>query len=154
MFQFGTWALQHNGVNPLSLFQLGNFILHSGGESDWIINCGVLDDADIRCLAHLVRKLAGPFCTVTGIPRGGIRLAEVLQQYVTVYGPHLLVDDVYTTGNSMETYKDKIVGYPNLPPVVIGAVIFARGPCPFWVKPLFQVRSELWSPPVQASVPG
>jgi orotate phosphoribosyltransferase len=135
------------GVNPLPLFQLGNFVLHSGGESDWKINCDMLDDNDIRCLARLVHKLVSPFCTVTGIPRGGIRLAEELQQYVTVYGPHLLVDDVYTTGNSMETYKDKILGYSGSPPVIIGAVIFARGPCPFWVKSLFQTHPELWPTP-------
>ena len=44
----------------------------------------------------------------------------------------LIVDDVFTTGASMEALHT---------PGDIGAVVFARGLCPSWITPLFQMWS-------------
>ena len=42
------------------------------------------------------------FSTVYGIPTGGERLAKALEKYTTENSCFLIVDDVFTTGNSME----------------------------------------------------
>lgn len=67
------------------------------------------------------------------MPRGGLRLAEALKLYVTE-GALLIVDDVLTTGASMEEFRNGREA--------LGAVIFARGHCPSWVVPLFQMDAE------------
>lgn len=51
---------------------------------------------------------------------------------------HLIVDDVLTTGGSMEIARHNyLVANPGSD--VLGAVVFARGPCPDWITPLFRV---------------
>lgn len=129
----------------MNLFQLGDFTLNSGRKSRLKIECDAWTAADVDCLAFLIAKRVGPFGSVEGVPRGGLRLADALAQYEE-HGdgiPHLIVDDVLTTGGSMErllaarnregkTYR------------VMGAVVFARGnPLP-WVKALFPLPQELW----------
>ena len=54
----------------------------------------------------------------------------------------LIVDDVLTTGNSMNKLLHSLP-YEHERGIV-GAVVFARGPCPTWIKPLFQMPPELW----------
>lgn len=122
----------------MSLFQLGAVTLHSGAQSDFKIDCDALTDADIECLAYLISKRVKPFYSVEGIPTGGIRLARALKQYLTSdhSAPMLLVDDVFTTGTSMEVKARAC--RPYLP--VIGAVIFSRGPVPDWITPLFRME--------------
>jgi orotate phosphoribosyltransferase len=102
----------------MSLFQVGLFQLHSGGESNFRINCEELSYADLQALAHIGASMVGPFGDVIGIPTGGQRFADLMWQYRTV-GPLLIVDDVMTTGRSMREAQqnddDK------------GLVIFLRG---------------------------
>ncbi len=52
------------------------------------------------------------------MPIGGLRLAQAMQPYVSSSGPLLIVDDVLTTGQSMEKHR---AGRE-----AIGAVIFMR----------------------------
>lgn len=117
----------------MSLFQRGTFKLHSGAASDFKIDCDALTDDDIHTLALLVSKTFN-FSRVIGIPRGGLRLAAALaplhnaDSHVT-----LIVDDVLTTGGSMER------AYV---PGAIGVVIFARGKCPAWITPIFQMWDQ------------
>lgn len=130
----------------MSLFQLGNFTLSSGLQSVWKIDCDALTDDDWQCLAWLVAKrLMIQFGQVLGVPRGGLKLAEALVPYATE-GPLLIVDDVLTTGRSMEIFKKDW-------PDCIGVVVFARERCPSWVTPLFwlnplkrvdEVITEMW----------
>jgi hypothetical protein len=69
--------------------------------------------------------------SVVGIPRGGWPIANALQKYCSGWaGGRLLVDDVWTTGATMENEKKDHTD--------IGVVLFARGPCPEWVHPVFQ----------------
>lgn len=115
------------------LFKFGFIELHSGGRSNFKIDCDALTDGDINTLAHLIAK-GFRFSKVVGIPTGGDRLAYALQKWTKEYGPLLIVDDVLTTGNSMEKEKAK---YPYLH--VLGVVIFARGPYPSWIYPMFDM---------------
>jgi orotate phosphoribosyltransferase len=117
----------------MSLFKFGDFHLHSGSQSFFKIDCDALTDNDIKTLAFIIQK-EFRFSEVIGVPKGGIRLAEELEQYKKVYGPLLIVDDVLTTGWSMEEERKK---HPNK--IITGVVIFARGFCPDWVYPLFSM---------------
>lgn len=111
------------------MFQLGNFKAHSGEMLHWKIECDTLRPDDWKCLARIVYDLVGPFGSIEGVPTGGCYLANWLEQYKT-RGPLLIVDDVLTTGQSMEEHRAKRAA--------IGVVIFARGHCPKWITPIFQ----------------
>lgn len=120
----------------MNLFKLGDFILHSGQTTNFKIDCDALTELDIKTLAYIIAK-EFRFSKVVGVPTGGIRLAEACEVWTKQYGPMLIVDDVLTTGASMEKEKAK---YSYLH--VVGVVIFARGPCPSWIYPLFDM--ERW----------
>ena len=117
----------------MPLFQSGDFTLHSGGRSPFKIDCDALSSDDLCALAALVAKTI-QFGMVEGVPRGGLRFAWILQNYLTD-GPLLIVDDVLTTGTSMEEYRNDREA--------IGVVLFARGPCPKWVTPVFSLGEQL-----------
>ncbi len=101
-------------------------------KSDFKIECDALTHDDIECIAYLIQQRTGSFSRVVGIPRGGLRLSEALEQYCSE-GPVLICDDVLTTGGSMERMRERIGGE------TMGVVIFSRGKCPEWIKPLFQM---------------
>lgn len=124
----------------MSLFQLGDFTLNSGEKSVFKIDCDALTGHDLIALALMASKVLGPFRRfgkVVSVPKGGDQLAALMEGYVTAGHPAtLIVDDVLTTGGSMNRAREKLndqgVG-------VFGLVIFARGHCPSWVEPLFQM---------------
>ena len=129
----------------MNLFQLGDFTLNSGAKSKFKLECDALTDDDIKALAEMIRQLVPPFSSVEGVPQGGLRLADALRPLASMSGPHLIVDDVLTTGGSMERLADSkrsVTPYP-----IIGAVIFARGQCPNWIKSLFQMPECFWLKP-------
>jgi orotate phosphoribosyltransferase len=120
----------------MGLFCLGKFKLNSGLGSPWKIDCDHLTDSDISTGAHMISALIGDFGRVEGIPSGGLRLARAMEKYAKKESNLLLiVDDVFTTGGSMERHRG---GRP-----AKGAVIFSRGACPAWVQPLFQINPRL-----------
>lgn len=118
----------------MSLFRLSNFTSHSGLELTWKIDCDGLNTEDIETLAKVGAELVSSFGRVVGVPRGGLRLAGALQRYATS-GPTLIVDDVLTTGRSMEEERAKHSG-------AIGLVIFARKEPPKWITPIFSLTSS------------
>ena len=120
----------------LNLFQLGDFTLHSGDKSFFKIDCDALTDDDWATLARMIYENVTKFRKVIGIPNGGQKLAEALKPYrfPNPENPILIVDDVLTTGNSMEDMKSK------LGENCIGAVVFTRNKCPGWITPLFETR--------------
>lgn len=130
-------------MRPLVLFQRGRFELHSGEVSFFKIDCDALSDEDINTLAMMLAQRLPPFGTVEGVPTGGKRIADALRVYARP-GPQrrgsfgakelLIVDDVWTTGGSMEAYR---AGRDAL-----GAVIFARRQPADWVTPLFTLGAE------------
>ena len=118
-------------MSEISLFQLGNFKSHSGEILPWKIACDRLRLEDWECLAVMLTEMIGPFGSVEGVPRGGIPFANAVSRYTT-QGPLLIVDDVFTTGRSMEAHR---AGRRSL-----GAVVFSRGAVvPGWVTPIFRM---------------
>lgn len=121
------------------LFQRGTFKLHSGAETWFKIDCDSLSEGDLDTLALLVAEdcRIGPFYLVEGVPTGGLRFAKALEKYALskykdIQNPRILiVDDVLTTGASMEEQRAGRDAQ--------GVVIFARGTCPSWIVPLFQM---------------
>lgn len=108
------------------LFQRGNFTLASGKISNFKIECDVLSNDDWETLALLISERAKPFGSVFGVPRGGEKLAACLEKYKTT-GPRLLVDDVFTTGKSINKHRKKddqiwVVFARNVPPKDINSI--------------------------------
>jgi hypothetical protein len=120
-----------------SLFQRKTFKMHSGQMTNFKIECDNLSDEDIETFAMVIAEHI-VFGRVVGVPTGGIRIAKALEKYCDNDPnlPVLLVDDVLTTGKSMEEVKDELVKEED---IVIGVVLFARGPCPAWIHPVFQM---------------
>lgn len=118
----------------MSLFNVGAFMLHSGSTSPFLIDCEALVDEDWEALALIIAMSGHPpsFSRVEGVPRGGLRLAAALERHCFPgrrSAPLLIVDDVLTTGASMEQQRNGRDA--------VGWVVFARGPCPPWVHAIF-----------------
>jgi orotate phosphoribosyltransferase len=113
------------------------FTLHSGSRSPFLMNCDALTVADWEALAaYVVHIMRIEFSMVVGVPRGGLRFAEALKPYQGK-GPLLIADDVCTTGASLEEYRKKWwVGGMD----INGVVLYARGPCPSWVSPIWRLE--------------
>jgi orotate phosphoribosyltransferase len=121
----------------MNLFQSGRFKLHSGRISKFKIECDALADTDWETIADIVgRKLL--FSDVIGIPTGGTKLAEGLEKYAKPDSdlPILIVDDVFTSGKSMEKVKTELGSN------VIGIVLFARTIPSKWITPIFQLYPD------------
>jgi predicted amidophosphoribosyltransferase len=120
----------------MNLFKYGRFTSHSGVTLPFKIDCDALEDEDLETLARVVATRF-EFSKVIGVPRGGLRFAEFLDPHIRTNGPILIVDDVLTTGRSMQEMWLKVAKdqYDT-----IGIVIFARGPHPAWIKPIFYLN--------------
>lgn len=126
------------------LFQTGNFRLASGRSSPWKIECDALASKDWQALAMMAMEFLPPFREVVGVPTGGLPFAEALKGWET-HDPEdrlLIVDDVFTTGKSIEAVRGKLELVQNME--VIGLVAFARGKPFSWVQPLFQMPYNLF----------
>lgn len=120
----------------MSLFQLGDFVSHAGVNLSWKIECDALTDADWDCLAKMISERC-QFGSVYGIPRGGVKLQNALEKYVNPDSKtRLVVDDVYTTGKSMDDVMQN---------GDIGFVVFARRPIIFsadrYIRSLFTMEA-------------
>src|SRR5882762_9903692 len=106
----------------MHLFQQGAFKLHSGNPSWFKIDCDELAKEDWDTIAKLTVQRVGYFGSIEGVPTGGYEFAKALRRYCSIGDPLLIVDDVFTTGISMETQR---AGRD-----AIGVVLFARNPTP------------------------
>lgn len=123
----------------MTLFKQGEFTSHSGLALPFKIECDSLTDEDIECIAeHIASKTS--FGVVQGIPRGGDRLAAALEKYAVWEAPFqvLIVDDVLTSGMSMEAAKRRMPTQVHEDDV-IGWCIFARSEPPSWVHSMFRL---------------
>lgn len=127
-----------------TLFVRKDFVMHSGGTAHYKIECDALTDDDLETLAFIVAQKTQQYTQhegsgiqrVYGVPRGGTRFAHALEKHVDRRGSvRLIVDDVLTTGRSMEEAR-KELNWED----AIGVVIFARGTCPNWIKPIFDMH--------------
>jgi orotate phosphoribosyltransferase len=126
------------------LFQHGDFTLHSGKKSTWKIEGDALTPSDWEGLAAIAVTFLPPFTEVYGVPRGGIPLAKAMTHHLSLTGEailprlRLICEDVITTGSSIEAYRKQLeVQYGSCP--TVGLCVFARGSCPGWILPLFQM---------------
>lgn len=137
----------------MNLFQLGDFTLASGEKSNFKIECDVFSADDWEALAAMAVELLPPFGEVYGVPRGGIPFADALRPYGRAcsvsfaHQPHdqclgkplpfLIAEDVVTSGKSIQRYLETLPWWSSSK--VLGVCVFARGECPGWVTPLFQM---------------
>lgn len=122
-----------------ALFQRGDFTLASGEHSNFKIQFEALKAESVECIAQLMAERLPKFSQVFGVPTGALELAEALRSYSDIYSPGhpvLVVDDVWTTGNSMKNFIQSL-GLQRTP--VLRAVVFARNPVPANVMALFQM---------------
>ncbi len=124
----------------MNLFQLGDFISHSGDTLNWKVECDSLSTEDWKCLAFIAAQKLPPFQSVIGIPKGGLEFARQLAEYAKPnhsltpnYSLTIYVDDVYTTASSFL----KAVGNRRID--VVGCVAFARNPTPRWIVPIWRL---------------
>lgn len=124
----------------MALFNKGYFKLHSGRVDFFKIDCDFLGDLDLQAVVQELSVRLRPWGHVEGVGRGGQVLADAFCKYCPSDAfslrsfPPLICDDVLTTGRSMEEQRDGRQA--------IGAVIFARGPVPAWVQPLFYMAGR------------
>ena len=119
-----------------NLFIHNNVTLNSGLSSDFKIECDALNFQDTETLAYLISKKF-IFKEVHGVPTGGINLANALKKYINKGSAYtLIVDDVLTTGKSMEVTRELLKLSADS---TYGVVVFSRGKCPSWVYPIFQM---------------
>ena len=121
------------------LFQSVDFTSHSGLDLTWKIEMNALSDPEWFTISKMILELSPPFKEAIGIPTGGTKLGSLLNAHGTGKrkDPICIVDDVLTTGNSMNEFMTKR-SWRN-PTKYIGWVVFARGKCPNWVTALFQM---------------
>lgn len=88
----------------MGLFKLGEFVSAAGYRLPFKIECDALDAEDWSCIAaDCASKIT--FGEVHGVPTGGERLADALQDYCDPdSNVILIVDDVWTTGKSMRAF--------------------------------------------------
>ena len=122
------------------LFKSGDFKSHSGLDLSWKIEMDVLSDPEWFTIKKMIMEYSPPFREAVGIPEGGVKLGSLLNEHATgdEKDPVCIVDDVLTTGESMEYFLTQYQRNRR-PFMVIGWVVFARSPCPHWIKPLFQM---------------
>lgn len=113
----------------------GRYRLSSGRESPLKIDCECLSEDDWQSLCDLALYFLSPFRTVEGVPTGGTYLADLLSGYWEPQGGLLIVDDVLSTGASMERQRAgrKAQGF----------VVFARNKPPDWVRALFIMPEDI-----------
>ena len=126
----------------MGLFVDEEFTSHAGLQLGWKIEMDALYESDWRCLAKMILEYeTRPFREAVGIPRGGKRLGDILNESSTGNpdDPVLVVDDVYTTGTS---FKEFIAENYLVTPVICWAV-FARDVVSSNVNVLFQMPSSM-----------
>jgi hypothetical protein len=131
----------------MNLLNYGKFTSHSGKRLHYKIDCDALSDEDLKTIAKIIGSRL-QFKEVLGIPSGGMRLAKELKKYkVDDADMVIIVDDVLTTGESMEFARKHSLKfsakYCSNAENIIGVVIFNRmqEPLPKWIYPVFNVST-------------
>lgn len=121
----------------MNLLKYGSHRLSSGLISSFKIECDDISSSDWWNAALIMGQAIPAFGRVESVISGGDKWASYWHSLAVQGNPNLLiVDDVLTTGASMEKQRH---GRPAL-----GVVMFARGPVPDWVTPMFSIYPGLW----------
>ena len=125
----------------IDLFQKIDFTSHAGLDLTWKIEMDALSHREWECISHMIRELSPPFREAIGIPRGGNVLGKLLNRHGPgkEEDPICIVDDVLTTGMSMDTYREEMDIERWQKSCALGWVVFARVRPPKWIKALFQM---------------
>lgn len=119
----------------MSWFIRKDFLMHSGAIGRYKIECDALTDDEIDTFAWFIAEhyKHHEVWDIRSVPTGGDRLQKALDRYFPHVGSRtLLVDDVLTTGRSMEEARQRCTGD------VVGAVMFSRiKDVPAWIYPVF-----------------
>ena len=124
------------------MFKFKPFKSHAGKSLCWKIEFDDLSQDDIDCLAdvisttHSYRNVEHPPTKSANL----INLVGKLALHISLDGDYdyLIVDDVLTTGKSMEDIYIHLA--ENHGKRIKGVVIFARSDCPHWIEPVFQLN--------------
>ncbi len=112
-----------------------NHQLFSGKQSHFRIDAEHFEEEDIENIAWLFAQTTS-FGFVISIPRGGNMFADALRKLSTKESDTvLIVDDVLSTGKSMQSYYDLF----SKDKEVKGVVLFSRGETPDWITAIFQL---------------
>lgn len=122
----------------MTIFNYGNYTLPSGGRSRWKLDLSELNDEEWVEIADIAIRCLPLFGSVESVPTGGDKLANILHAHRRKDHPNILiVEDVITTGQSMELIRD---GRDD----AVGLAVFSRmNPPPPWVTPLFYCSPHL-----------
>ena len=125
----------------IDLFQKVDFKSHAGLDLTWKIEMDSLTPKEWDCISTMILELSPPFREAIGIPRGGNVLGKLLNRHGTgkEEDPICIVDDVLTTGMSMNTYREEMDIERWQKSCALGWVVFARVRPPKWIKALFQM---------------
>lgn len=134
----------------MNLFQAGDFQLASGRRSRFKLDCDAMTPVDWNAVVAMLLEVLPPFRQVVGVPGNGELLADGLRPFgADDSNVFLVVDDVWTTGASMEATAAQVRQISDEDwggkLQIVGAVLFSRGPHPDWVVPLFVLNPKLWS---------
>ena len=113
-----------------ALLQFGSFKSHSGLTLPFKIECDAFTPDDWATLAQIANQRLY-WGEVEGVPEGGLAFAEALRRYSQPDGRLMIVDDVFTTGQSMEEHRAGRDAF--------GLVVFARNLVPLWIEPMFEL---------------
>ena len=129
------------------LFIRGDFVAHGGEHLPWKVECDALTQEDLETVAHAIARRYS-FSVVVGAPgdpgSGGQRLENALRPYSRGIDwplPILVVDDVLTTGQSMEAARERVkLEYYGCE--AQGVVLFARRRPPDWIGAIWTLWKE------------
>ena len=96
----------------MKLFQDGDFKSHAGLPLKWKLECDAITDEEWRCIAKMVMDYqVQPFYKAVGIPRGGLKFAEAMNEYASgnPEDQTMICDDVFTTGTSFKDFVKETV---------------------------------------------
>lgn len=121
------------------MFKTGDFTLKSGEKSSWKIDCDALSVEDWDALAQMALPFVQPFNAVYDCGGASMQFAAALIPFISKSGAPLVVDDVFTSGATMEAVRINVVPKELDGPMGCkGVVVFARHkPLP-WVRAMFQ----------------
>jgi hypothetical protein len=138
--------MRQRDEGKMDFLKHGEFLSHSGITLRYKVECDALSDATWECFASEIAratKSLGGITEVHGIPSGGMKLANALGRYATEGGRIVaIVDDVLTTGRSMEEKKKKLIEDGVEPGDIYGFVLVRRSQdWTNWIYPFFYVSS-------------